>query len=101
MGTPLNACADWQALIAHQRAAANWRLEALFAADARRFEQRSLRLDGLLADYSRHFIKEETLALLLALVAGFAGVETARGAYEAAVERGYRFYSYGDAMLVL
>lgn len=38
---------------------------------------------------------------LLALVAAFAGVETARRAYEAAVGRGYRFYSYGDAMLVL
>ena len=67
MGTPLTACANWQALIAHQRAAANWRLEALFAADARRFAQLSLRLDGLLADYSRHFITEETLALLMAL----------------------------------
>jgi len=38
---------------------------------------------------------------LLALVAAFAGVETARRAYEAAIARGYRFYSYGDAMLVL
>lgn len=38
---------------------------------------------------------------LLALVAGFAGIEAASAAYRAAVERGYRFYSYGDAMLVL
>lgn len=38
---------------------------------------------------------------LLALVAGFAGSSTARAAYDAAVRDGYRFYSYGDAMLVL
>jgi len=37
---------------------------------------------------------------LLALVAAFAGVEAAREAYRAAVDRGYRFYSYGDAMLL-
>ena len=37
---------------------------------------------------------------LLALVSAFAGTETARRAYAAAVERGYRFYSYGDAMLI-
>ncbi len=35
---------------------------------------------------------------LLALVMAFAGIETTRRAYEAAIERGYRFYSYGDAM---
>jgi S-adenosylmethionine:tRNA ribosyltransferase-isomerase len=35
---------------------------------------------------------------LLALVAGFAGRERILRAYEEAVRRGYRFYSYGDAM---
>ena len=38
---------------------------------------------------------------LLALVSGFAGVERTRAAYREAVEAGYRFYSYGDAMLVV
>jgi S-adenosylmethionine:tRNA ribosyltransferase-isomerase len=38
---------------------------------------------------------------LLALVMAFGGVELIRGAYEHAVEHGYRFYSYGDAMLVV
>jgi S-adenosylmethionine:tRNA ribosyltransferase-isomerase len=37
---------------------------------------------------------------LLALVAAFAGVEATRAAYRAAVRGGYRFYSYGDAMLI-
>ena len=37
---------------------------------------------------------------LLLLVAAFAGRERVLGAYEEAVQRGYRFYSYGDAMLL-
>ena len=35
---------------------------------------------------------------LLMLVSAFAGLEAVRGAYGEAVRRGYRFYSYGDAM---
>jgi S-adenosylmethionine:tRNA ribosyltransferase-isomerase len=38
---------------------------------------------------------------LLVLVSAFAGVELVRRAYQAAVAEGYRFYSYGDAMLIL
>lgn len=37
---------------------------------------------------------------LLMLVAAFAGFETTRSAYEIAVKERYRFYSYGDAMVV-
>jgi len=38
---------------------------------------------------------------LLLLVAAFAGTDLVRRAYAHSVERGYRFYSYGDAMLIL
>jgi S-adenosylmethionine:tRNA ribosyltransferase-isomerase len=38
---------------------------------------------------------------LLCLVMAFAGEELTRRAYETAVTEGYRFYSYGDAMLVV
>ena len=38
---------------------------------------------------------------LLALVAAFAGLETILKAYQHAIENKYRFYSYGDAMLIL
>ncbi len=38
---------------------------------------------------------------LLMLVSAFAGVQFVRQAYEEAVRQRYRFYSYGDAMLIL
>lgn len=38
---------------------------------------------------------------LLMLVSALAGVEAMRNAYAEAVSRRYRFYSYGDAMLIL
>ncbi len=38
---------------------------------------------------------------LMGLVAAFAGLERIREAYMHAVEKRYRFYSYGDAMLIL
>ena len=38
---------------------------------------------------------------LLMLVSALAGVEMMRKAYAEAVEQRYRFYSYGDAMLIL
>jgi S-adenosylmethionine:tRNA ribosyltransferase-isomerase len=37
---------------------------------------------------------------LLMLVAAFAGRERVLDAYREAIERGYRFYSYGDAMFI-
>ena len=37
---------------------------------------------------------------LLMLVAAFAGRELVLDAYREAIDRGYRFYSYGDAMLI-
>jgi S-adenosylmethionine:tRNA ribosyltransferase-isomerase len=38
---------------------------------------------------------------LLLLVCAFAGTELALSAYRHAVEAGYRFYSYGDCMLIV
>jgi S-adenosylmethionine:tRNA ribosyltransferase-isomerase len=52
-------------------------------------------IDGLLTNF--HLPRSS----LLVLVAAFAGRERVLAAYRTAVQRGYRFYSYGDAMLVL
>ncbi|NUP12554.1 MAG: tRNA preQ1(34) S-adenosylmethionine ribosyltransferase-isomerase QueA [Polyangiaceae bacterium] len=52
-------------------------------------------VDGLLTNF--HLPR----STLLALVSAFAGYEETLAAYRAAVERRYRFFSYGDAMLVL
>jgi len=38
---------------------------------------------------------------LLMLVSAFAGREQVLASYNSAIERGYRFYSFGDAMLIL
>ena len=38
---------------------------------------------------------------LLMLVCAFGGYERVMAAYEEAVQKGYRFYSYGDAMLIV
>ena len=38
---------------------------------------------------------------LLALIAAFAGLENILAAYNHAIEKRYRFYSYGDAMLII
>ena len=37
---------------------------------------------------------------LMMLVSAFAGIETIRHAYQAAIDNRYRFFSYGDAMFL-
>jgi S-adenosylmethionine:tRNA ribosyltransferase-isomerase len=53
------------------------------------------RVDALLTNF--HLPR----STLLALVMAFTGVEETRELYEVAVRERYRFYSFGDAMLVL
>ncbi len=53
------------------------------------------RVDALLTNF--HLPR----STLLALVMAFAGVEETRNLYRLAVEERYRFYSFGDAMLLL
>jgi S-adenosylmethionine:tRNA ribosyltransferase-isomerase len=53
------------------------------------------RVDALLTNF--HLPR----STLLALVMAFAGVEETRRLYRVAIEERYRFYSFGDAMLVL
>ena len=52
-------------------------------------------IDGLITNF--HLPK----STLLALLSAFTGMELMRKAYTHAVEQRYRFYSYGDAMIIL
>lgn len=52
-------------------------------------------IDGLITNF--HLPK----STLLVLVSAFAGCEPIRSVYEEAVRERYRFYSYGDAMLIM
>jgi S-adenosylmethionine:tRNA ribosyltransferase-isomerase len=52
-------------------------------------------VDGLLTNF--HLPR----TTLLMMVSALAGRERVLAAYAEAVEKGYRFYSYGDAMLIL
>jgi S-adenosylmethionine:tRNA ribosyltransferase-isomerase len=53
------------------------------------------RVDALLTNF--HLPR----STLLALVMAFAGVDVVRDLYRTAIDEGYRFYSFGDAMLIL
>ena len=52
-------------------------------------------IDGLLTNFH---LPESTL---LMLVSSFAGYENIMNAYQTAIENKYRFFSYGDAMLII
>jgi S-adenosylmethionine:tRNA ribosyltransferase-isomerase len=56
---------------------------------------RFLVIDGLVTNF--HLPK----STLIMLIAAFAGKDFIMKAYKEAIERKYRFYSYGDAMLIL
>jgi len=51
-------------------------------------------VDGLITNF--HLPKSS----LLFLVSAFAGLELIKKAYHRAIEKEFRFYSYGDAMLI-
>lgn len=55
------------------------------------------RVDGLLTNF--HLPRSTLLALVAAIVPG--GIDRVRTLYDTAIREGYRFYSFGDAMLIL
>jgi S-adenosylmethionine:tRNA ribosyltransferase-isomerase len=52
-------------------------------------------VDGLITNFH---LPQSTL---LMLVSAFAGRQKVLNAYQEAIHRKYRFYSYGDAMLII
>jgi S-adenosylmethionine:tRNA ribosyltransferase-isomerase len=71
--------------------ACDWRKTDLFIRPPYEFKV----IDGLLTNF--HLPK----STLLLLVSALAGRERVLSAYQEAIAAGYRFYSYGDAMLIL
>lgn len=82
----LEAATDAQGRLAPGRAATD-----LFIYPGYRFKK----VDALLTNF--HLPKSS----LYILVAGFTGLSLIREAYRQAIEAGYRFYSYGDCMLII
>jgi glucose-6-phosphate isomerase len=66
-GTPLTESEPWKALEAHHREICGMHMRDLFAADANRFQNFSVELDGLLFDHSKNRINDETVKLLVDL----------------------------------
>ena len=66
----------WKALEEHAETGSNLQLGELFAADPYRFERLSLTVEGILIDYSKNLVTQETIQLLLRL-ADEAGLLTA------------------------
>ena len=64
--SPLTASAAWRALAEH-RSATSFDLRDLFAADPKRFERHTISQGELLLDYSKHYVRGETVSLLAAL----------------------------------
>jgi S-adenosylmethionine:tRNA ribosyltransferase-isomerase len=86
-----------ETVAAIQRAAGASELLAAWQGESRLFIRppyEFLATDALLTNF--HFPR----TTLLLLVQAFGGVELIREAYEKAIEQQYRFYSYGDAMLI-
>ena len=62
-----SALPSWQKLVEHQRAASGLRLRDHFAQDPERFRKFSLTAHGMLLDFSKQLVTEETMRLLAAL----------------------------------
>jgi len=71
--------------------ASGWQSTGLFIAPGRRFRAVSALLTNFHTPRSSLFV----------LVSAFAGLDLMRQAYRTAIELRYRFFSYGDAMLIL
>ncbi len=68
---------EWKALKDHHKTLKNTHIRDLFAEDAARFDNLHIGLKGLLFDYSKHGITQETVKLLCDL-AGVCDLETRR-----------------------
>lgn len=63
----LTATKEWKNLVSHSKKTANLHMKDLFAADSERFMKYHIDYRGLLFDYSKNVMTQETLDLLFAL----------------------------------
>lgn len=82
--TTLTDTAAWRALDAHYQLVAPAPMHDLFANDPNRFERFSLRACGILLDYSKNRMTEETMDLLRALARECGVTERARAMFSGA-----------------
>jgi S-adenosylmethionine:tRNA ribosyltransferase-isomerase len=75
-----------------------WKRTAAFEGETNLFIRPGYRFRAADAMITNFHLPRSTL---LMLVSAFAGKELIDRAYQAAVDEGYRFYSFGDAMLIL
>ena len=87
-----------QGLDPYDDGACPWQRVAAFAGDVSLFIRPGYRFRAVDAMITNFHLPKSTL---LMLVSAFAGRETMLGAYEVAKAEGYRFFSFGDAMLLL
>ncbi len=90
VGTTTTRALEDAAVRGHGRIVPGAGVASLFIYPGHRFQA----IDGLLTNF--HL----PASSLLMLVAAFGGTEVVLDAYREAVEQRYRFYSYGDAMLI-
>jgi len=80
------------------RAAAPGDRVAPFAGETRLFITPGYSFRAVDALITNYHLPRSTL---LMLVSAFAGIDATRKAYREAIENGYRFFSFGDAMLII
>ena len=82
--TSLIDTAEWRALAAHHPLVEPLHMRDLFESDPGRFERCSLRACGILLDYSKNRVTDETMRLLRALARASEVAERARGMFSGA-----------------
>jgi len=103
VGTTAVRTLEWaatgaQGLDPYDVEACPWKRTAAFEGETNLFIRPSYRFRAVDAMITNFHLPRSTL---LMLVSAFAGKELIDRAYAEAIERGYRFYSFGDAMVIV
>lgn len=96
VGTTSLRALESAAALQNPQHAADWQLAAQ-SADTRLFIRPPYQFQLVDVLITNFHLPQSTL---LMLVSAFSGVQTMRDAYNHAIAHGYRFFSYGDAMLL-